>query len=137
MTPRDEALSVPDSDRYLCVDIDGASWHFRFPSYGKAARMMGLLQGMDEGEGVAKLAHFMDAAGYVIGACWYSRGYALDAGVAPPVSGDWQSYGDAVIDELQERGLSFGAIRSMFEALVAMFGDRMADMAGAEDEAGN
>ena len=99
--------------------------------------MMGLLQGMDEGEGVAKLAHFMDAAGYVIGGCWYNRGWSLDAGDPPPVSGDWQSYGDAVIDELQERGLSFGAIRSMFEALVAMFGDRMADMAGAEDEAGN
>jgi hypothetical protein len=141
MTPRSTIRDIPQSDRYFSVDLgaDLGDFEFRFPSYGKAARMVGLLQGLQEGDGLDRLVGVLDVAGYAIGACWFNRGFDLAAGDAPiAINGNgWREYGDAVIDELQEHGVKLPGVMLLVNTLINELGSRMSESAEAEEQAGN
>jgi len=145
MTPRETALAVPpDSDRYWAVEIAGADFHFRFPSYGKALALIDLLKPLqaektEEDAGLARLGQLLDVAGYAIGLCWWNRGYVLEAGKAPrlnPSSEAWRDYGDAVIDEMQEHGLKLSELMAIVNSVIEQLGKRLGE-AGEAAEEGN
>lgn len=141
MTPRSTVRDIPATDRYFSVDLGEplGDFDFRFPSYGKAARMVGLLQALEAGDGLGRLVGLLDVAGYAIGSCWFNRGYDLEAGGAPTdLEGEaWRVYGDAVIDELQDQGLKLPGVMQLVNALISELGDRMSETAEAQEEAGN
>lgn len=140
MKPRADLRVVPETSRYFAVDLgpDLGLYHFRFPSYGKAARMLGLLQGFEKGDGLDKLVELLDVAGYAIGTCWNHRAYDLSAGTPPGVEGDgWRTYGDTVVDELQEHGLALPDLMKLVNGIIGEMGAKMAEVAEAEVEAPN
>ena len=145
MTPRDTPRPAPDTPRHFAVELPEPHglYHFRFPSYGKALRLLGLLQqlrNVSEGNTTEGLADLLDAAGYAIGVCWWNRAYDLEAG-SPPGRRDtgdaWRDYGDAVVDELQERGITFQHLMVIVPELIAQLSARMTDIQEAQVEAGN
>jgi hypothetical protein len=138
VNPRTKVRDIPDTDRYFHVETSGSNLgtvHLRFPSYGMATRLVGLLQGLEQGDGLDKLSGLLDVAGYAIGACWWHRVFDLAAGPAPrDLSGDgWQVYGDTVIDELQESGARLPDIMSLVNRLISELGERMSEAAGDAD----
>jgi len=141
VTPRQTARAIPSTDRYFAVELPEplGAFHFRFPSYGKAARMVGLLQELQEGEGVDRLVSVLDVAGYAVGACWWHESMDLEAGPAPATGGgeDWRVYGDTVIDELQEHGVNLPGIMELINTLIGELGARMVEANEATVEAGN
>lgn len=141
MTPRSTVRTIPDSDRYFAVDLGEplGDFEFRFPSYAQAARMVGLLQALQEGDGIARLVELLDVAGYAIGSCWYNRGYDLTAGAAPIVleGQAWREYGDSVIDELQEHGVKLSGVMTLVNRLIGELGSRMAESTEAAEQSGN
>lgn len=141
MTPLDTVREIPRTDRYFEIDLGDVlgAFHFRFPSYGRAARMVELLQDISEGDGLDKLVGLLDVAGYCVGVCWYNRGFALDAG-APPVvdeGGAWRVYGDAVVDELQEHGVRLPGVMALVNGLIGELGLRLGEVSEVEALAGN
>lgn len=137
MTPRAEARVVPDSDRYWCVEVDGDDYHFRFPTYGKAAGLVELLSELKEGDGLDKLVTLVDVAGYAMGVCWFNRGYDLEAGRPPRLdvqANNWRDYGDSVIDELQERGIKLAGIMKLTNSLIEQLGERLGEVDEADTE---
>ena len=139
MTPRQTRRDIPDNDRYFAVDLgEPGAFDFRFPSYGKAARMVGLLQALEQGDGLDRLVSVLDVAGYAIGSCWYHQDFDLDSGPPPTAEGDgWKAYGDSVIDELQEQGVNLSGIMTLVNTLIGELGGRMSESTEAQDAAGN
>ena len=139
MTPRPSVREVPNSDRYWSVCPSGEDFHFRFPSYGRAAKMVGLLQDLQVGDGLEKLIQLLDVAGYCIGSCWFHRAYDLEAGKPPrSLEGDaWREYGDEVIDELQEHGVKLAGIMALTNSLMEQLAARMSEVEAAKETAGN
>tara|TARA_R110000751_G_scaffold14734_3_gene47638 strand:- start:520 stop:945 length:426 start_codon:yes stop_codon:yes gene_type:complete len=141
MTPLSAVREIPRSDRYFEIDLgdDLGAFDFRFPSYGVAARLVGLLQGLEQGDGLDKLVGLLDVAGYCVGACWFNRGYALDAGPAPAIAeGDaWRGYGDGVVDELQEYGVKLPGIMALVNGLIEELAARLGETGEVETIAKN
>ena len=139
MRARTEARAIPTSPRYFSADLGAqlGTWHFRFPSYGKATKLVGLLQGFREGDGLERLVELLDVAGYAIGQCWYHRAYDLEAGLAPSADGDWRAYGDQVVDELQEHGLGLRDLMTLVNEIIEELAARMSEMAEAQEQAPN
>lgn len=140
MITRTQLRVVPETDRYFTVDIpDQGPFHFRFPSYGKAATLVGLLQGLEQGDGLEKLVGLLDVAGYTIGVCWFNKAFDLDAG-KPPRSSDgdaWAAYGDAVVDDLQEEGLTLPAVMLMVNTIITQLAENLSEVSEAQEAAGN
>jgi len=140
MKPRTDLRVVPETSRYFAVDLGDqfGKFHFRFPSYGRAAKLVGLLQDFKSGDGLDKLVDLLDVAGYAIGQCWHNRGYDLDAGTPPGTEGDgWRTYGDKVVDELQEHGLGLKDLMKVVNGIITELAGRMSEVAEAEAEAPN
>lgn len=149
MQPRNEALQIPEGNgRFFVIRLDEphGAFHFRFPSFNRAARLLDLLRPLaDRGDGaersVRDLAELFDAAGYAIGLCWSHRGLELEAGTVPRLrdtsSDAWRDYGEAVIDELQDHGLTFPEILRLVTEMISELGDRVSEFAEADELAGN
>lgn len=124
--------------RIMTVEVEGQGpYHFRFPSFSAAARYVGLLQSAGDAENsTARLSGILDVAGYVTGACWHHPTMDLDSGGAPTIDpeGAWHSYGDMVIDELQESGWSLSQVMALSNGLVAEFTARLSEVTEAQDE---
>jgi len=141
MQPLDETRPIPQGERFFSVDLGEklGVFHLRFPSYGKAARLLKLLVGFNKGDGMDRLASMLDVAGYAIGVCWWHRAYSLDAGTPPGNRSDedtWRKYGDDVIDELQDHGLTLVHVMQMLNAVTSTFQERMTESGEAEEVAG-
>lgn len=131
MKPRSEPRVIPQTRRYFSVTLeDGQVFDLRFPSYGQASAMVGLFDGMQAADGMAAvsaLSGMLDVAGYAIGLCWCHRHFDLESGTPPPIKGDtWRRYGDDVIDELQEHGLTLRDMVALQTAIVTEFGSQIA-----------
>ena len=140
MKPLPTPRGIPTSDRYWSITVAGelAECHFRFPSYGRAARLVKLLSGFQSGDGVDKLVDLLDVAGYAIGSCWYHQAFDLSAGL--PITdlerGDWRSYGDRVVDEMQEMGASIGDLMVVVNSIIERIGKQLAELGEAQTLAG-
>ncbi len=139
MIPRPEVREIPDSDRYFSVELGDDDYHFRFPSYGMAARLITPLTAFEDGDGMERLVELLDLVGYTAGLCWWHRAYDLEAGPAPrSLEGEeWRLYGDAVVDELQEHGLKLPDILAMLNVILRELTERLGEADEAKVEAGN
>lgn len=131
MKPRSEPRIIPQTRRYFAVTLeDGQVFDLRFPSYGQASAMVTMFNGLKDESDLAALSLMLDVAGYAIGLCWCHRHFDLESGTAPVLDfttvNSWHRYGDDVIDEIQEFGLSLSDIMQILNAIIAEFGTQMA-----------
>lgn len=140
MKARTQPRVIPNTSRYFGVILgqDLGDFHFRFPSFGRAAKLVGLLQSFSKGDGLDRLVELLDVAGYAVAVCWFHPTLDLEAGAPPSTDGeDWRDYGDAVIDELQEAGLTLPDLMKLVEALISALAERMGGMEEAQADAKN
>lgn len=139
MKKRDKLRVIPSSARYYVVDLgELGEFDLRFPSFGKAARLLEKLSALDMkkgAKGISQLVDVLDVTGCAIGMWWANKGHDLESGRCPDLSGDeWRDYGDAVVDELQEHGLGLGHVMALFNAIVEDAGRRMSEVESGESE---
>lgn len=139
MKARTQPRVIPSTSRYFAVDLgEKGTYHFRFPSFGRAAKLVGLLQSFSKGDGLERLVQLLDVAGYAISTCWFHPTLDLEVGLPPSTDGDeWRDYGDSVISELQEAELGLSDLMKLVEALISALAERMSGMDEAQVEAKN
>lgn len=134
MRARDAARVIPEgSHRYWSVTLDDrGAHHFRVPTFDVLAAVNNSIapafQDAREGEELT-LAAMMARAPYMaamIGACWWHRGYDLDAEVPPAVTAESVlAYGRAVLGELQDEDYSLFEVNELFAGVAAITNDRL------------
>lgn len=137
MQDRSAPRTIPDSDRYFQVDLGGqvGTTTFRFPSYGVGARLLDRLSSVSGSGGAEALAGLMDVVGYTIGLCWWDKNRDLHSGSAPTLDGEqWRNYGDMVVDELQDYGVSLSGLVAASRAVNTRIAAAMEELAEAQSE---
>lgn len=136
MHQRDTPRIIPTTPRYFAVDTTCGRFDLRLPSYQRAAGLLKLLQRGGEVEGLDSMIAMLDVVGYAVGLCWCHADYDLQAGDPPDIdaAGAWRSYGELVIDEMQEHGLTLTDVLAILRALVGKVQDSMAIIGEAKAE---
>lgn len=135
MKPRETPRNVPQTRRYFSATLsDGSVWDLRFPSFGQATALADKFGGISKVNGISGMSGILDMTGYAIGLCWCHRTFDLESGTPPVIDGPgWQRYGDDVIDEIQEHGLSLVDVMTLLNAIMEQFGAQMVGVQEGKD----
>lgn len=135
MQRRDIPRNIPTTPRYFAVATSCGRFDLRLPSYQRAAGLLKLLQGGGGVDGIDSMIAMLDVVGYAVGLCWCHVDYDLQTGEAPDTKGDaWRVYGESVIDEIQEYGLTLGDVLIILRALIEQVQAMMATAGEARAE---
>lgn len=160
MIQRETARRVPDVERYFEVETTAGRLTLRFPSYQKGLQLVELLSVFGAGDGLARVASLLDFCGLAVGVCWWHPELDLEAGEAPPIprpdptvppgpggelgelhfggrDAPWREYGEAVVDELQERGATLADLVELVNAIASKAAASLDEIRQSKATAGN